>query len=272
MLQTPTPANSGAKAALRKIIRPFAITLLNVGIDPRRMASLKYLPKYISQYSRFQKLGGVITDSYPMFSDYADQAGSVSGHYFHQDLLVASFIHSKNPTRHMDVGSRIDGFVAHVAAFRKIDVMDVRELRSTGHQNISFIKADLMNKDNAIEKITDSISCLHAIEHFGLGRYGDPLDPQGHIKGFNNILRMLTVGGTLYISFPIGRANELHFNAHRVFHPSDIFHWPDDADSISLRRFDYVDDAGSLHQNFDLKAATPDVSFGCGIYTLEKNR
>ena len=106
--------------------------------------------------------------------------------------------------------------------------MDVRDLKGTGHENISFIKADLMNKDSAQNNITDSISCLHAIEHFGLGRYGDPVDPDGHIKGFNNILRMLKPGGNLYMSFPIANHNEVHFNAHRVFHPQDIFTWVDD--------------------------------------------
>jgi hypothetical protein len=106
--------------------------------------------------------------------------------------------------------------------------MDVRDLNSTGHSNISFIKADLMNKDSAQNNITDSISCLHAIEHFGLGRYEDPVDPKGYIKGFNNIIRMLKQDGTLFISFPIGKDNEVHFNAHRVFHPNDIFNWADD--------------------------------------------
>jgi hypothetical protein len=205
-----------------------------------------------------------------MFADYDEQAGSVSGHYFHQDLLVASFIYDNNPKRHVDIGSRIDGFVAHVATYRKIEVMDVRSLSGTGHQNISFIKADLMDRDDGREGITDSISCLHAIEHFGLGRYGDPLDPQGHIKGFNNILRMLKVGGRLYISFPIGKANEVHFNAHRVFHPHDIFGWADDARSIDLKRFDYVDDAGTLHQNVDVRKDHLSVSFGCGIYTFTR--
>ena len=116
-----------------------------------------------------------VTHRLPIFTDYDDQAGSATGHYFHQDLLVASFIHNKNPLRHIDIGSRIDGFIAHVASFRSIEVMDVRDLKGTGHENISFIKADLMNKDSAQNNITDSISCLHAIEHFGLGRYGDPV-------------------------------------------------------------------------------------------------
>lgn len=263
---------AGKFVKVKRFVRPFSVTLLSSGIDPRRFTSLRYLPKYLSQRNRFRKLGGAITNSLPMFADYEEQAGSASGHYFHQDLLVASFIHQNNPMRHVDIGSRIDGFVAHVAAFRKIDVMDIRTLSGTGHRNISFIKADLMNKDNVKEEITDSISCLHAIEHFGLGRYGDPLDPQGHIKGFNNIVRMLNVGGTLYISFPIGKANEVHFNAHRVFHPNDIFGWAEDVGCIDLQRFDYVDDAGDLHQDVDVRKEALSVVYGCGIYTFKRLR
>jgi Caenorhabditis protein of unknown function, DUF268 len=244
--------------------------LLNIGLDPRRLISLRDLPKYVAQYNRFKTLGGAITHRYAILSDYDDQAGAASGHYFHQDLLVASFIHKTKPQRHIDIGSRIDGFIAHVASFRKVDVMDIRDLNSTGHQNISFFKADLMKEDNALNNITDSISCLHAIEHFGLGRYGDPLDPTGHRKAFNNILRMLKTTGTLYVSFPIGKSNEVHFNAHRVFHPKDIFSWAEDGSSLRLERFDYVDDAGSLHQNVDMKNMKLDVSFGCGIYTFQK--
>ncbi len=263
---------SNIKRNIKKIIRPFGLMLLNIGVDPRPLVSLRNYPKYRSQYKLFKKLGGVISHRYAILSDYGDQAGSASDHYFHQDLLVASLIYDKNPARHIDVGSRIDGFVAHVASFRKVEVMDIRDLSDVGHQNISFVKADLTNQDNAQNNITNSISCLHAIEHFGLGRYGDPLDPRGHLKGFKNILRMLKPGGTLYISFPIGKSNEVHFNAHRVFHPKDIFNWAEDKDSLRLERFDYVDDAGRLHQKVDVENAELDVSFGCGIFTFEKLR
>jgi hypothetical protein len=226
--------------------------------------------KYLLHFNEFVRLGGQVSNVYPILSDYDETAGTAVGHYFHQDLLVATLIHSNNPVRHIDIGSRIDGFVAHVAAFRKIEVSDIRDLPDTGHANISFIKADLMNKDGASNNITDSISCLHAIEHFGLGRYGDPIDPQGHVKGFNNIVRMLKPEGMLYISFPIGKANEVHFNAHRVFHYQDIFAWADDAGRLGLERFDYVDDAGALHQNVDIDTAKIDVVYGCGIYTFKK--
>ena len=80
---------------------------------------------------------------------------------------------------------------------------------------------------------------------------------------------MLEVGGVLYISFPIGRQNEVHFNAHRVFHPQDVLTW-DAAKNLELVRFDYVDDAGNLHRNVDLLNQAVEVNLGCGIYTFKK--
>jgi hypothetical protein len=67
----------------------------------------------------------------------------------------------------------------------------------------------------------DSLSCLHALEHFGLGRYGDPIDPSGHEKGVRNMAALLKPGGTFYLSTPIGR-ERVEFNANRVFDPRTI--------------------------------------------------
>ena len=252
------------------IIRPIAQFLNMLGLDLRKPLFLLNYTRYRKHYKEFRRLGGNITKRYPILSDFNDQAGYAKGHYFHQDLLVAGLIHQKKPNRHIDIGSRVDGFVAHVASYRKIEVIDVRELGDTGHSNIVFTKADLMDEKNPPNQITDSLSCLHVIEHFGLGRYGDPLDPLGHIKGFNNILKMLKMNGTLYISFPIGKKNEVHFNAHRVFHPTDILHWADNKDSIRLERFDFVDDNGDLHQKMDVEKINIDMTYGCGIYTFTK--
>jgi hypothetical protein len=106
-----------------------------------------------------------------VLGDFSDSVGVVSRHYFHQDLVVAGYIFASNSERHIDVGSRVDGFVAHVASFRVIEVIDVRPLPVTTHSNIQFFKADLMHDVGS--ELTDSLSCLHALEHFGLGRYGD---------------------------------------------------------------------------------------------------
>jgi hypothetical protein len=212
--------------------------------------------------------GGKITRDYVIISDFKDFAGTSKGHYFHQDLLVAGFIHQNNPKRHIDVGSRFDGFVAHVASFREIEVVDIRPLAACGHENVKFIQADLMNPQN-LDK-ADSVSCLHAIEHFGLGRYSDPIDVDGHLKGIENLVDLVAAGGRLYISFPIGKADEVHFNAHRVFHPQTILSMPCIAQNMSLLRFDCVDDGGDLHQDVDVSFAVNKYRFGCGIYTFLK--
>ena len=148
--------------------------------------------------------------------------------------------------------------------------MDIRNLEISEHKNINFIQKDMMDKNSLEENITDSISCLHAIEHFGLGRYGDKIDINGHINGFNNIIKMLKSGGKLYISFPIGKRNEIHFNAHRVFHHNDIFNWNESLDNIILERFDFVDDRGKLNLNKNLNTDCKEIKFGCGIYTFQK--
>jgi SAM-dependent methyltransferase len=239
-------------------------------MDPRRLRQLRYWPRYRRELKAFKIAGGVVTHHLPVLADYGDSAGMASGHYFHQDLLVAGLIHAAQPDRHVDIGSRIDGFVAHVAAFRRIEVMDVRALADTGHDNIAFLQRDLMNPSVDAADMADSVSCLHAIEHFGLGRYSDPINPDGHKHGFRNIWKMVRPGGRLYMGFPIGKANEVHFNAHRVFGPRDIFSWCDDVTTTNLERFDYVDDAGRLHRVVDLLGAGVDVVHGCGIYTLRK--
>lgn len=245
-------------------------TLISFGFDPRKILSLSNVPKFVSQKRQFERMGGAVTHYFPALGDYNQQAGFAKGHYFHQDLAVASYIYKNNPSRHIDIGSRIDGFCAHVASFRPIEIMDIRKLNDVGHPNISFIQADLMDSNNTKANLADSISCLHAIEHFGLGRYGDPIDPNGHIKGFNNILHMLKPGGTLYISVPIADKNEVCFNAHRLFNPKDILTWADKKYSLCLVQFDYVDDDGNFHRDFNVEQV-PRIIYGCGLYTLRKN-
>ena len=241
----------------------------NFGLNLRKIFSYRFLFRFIRERSRFVNLGGDIKKTYPILDNYIESAGSNKGHYFHQDLLVAMFINRNNPNRHIDVGSRIDGFVAHVASFREIEIIDVRDLPSFSHYNIKFTKADLTELDDNILNSCDSLSCLHAIEHFGLGRYNDKIDPDGHIKGFINLCRMLKVDGVLYISFPIGSSG-VYFNAHRIFAPDEILSWIEENDlNISLIRYDYVDDDGDINLNKDIKD-TKQLKFGCGIYTLKK--
>lgn len=232
--------------------------------------ALKYKIRFLKEYFSFKRSGGRIDKFFPIYSDYREQAGSAIGHYFHQDLLIANYIFKNNPASHIDIGSRVDGFVAHVASFRSIEIIDVRELQDTGHENIRFKRMDLMKNDLIESNICDSLSCLHAIEHFGLGRYGDPINPQGHLIGFRNLLKMLKHGGTLYISFPIGNADQVHFNAHRIFKPDSILGWQQET-HLELLNFSYVDDAGKLHKEVGIDSVPISTQYGCGIYTFRKS-
>jgi SAM-dependent methyltransferase len=188
------------------------------------------------------------------------EGGTAKGHYFHQDLLVAQRIHLHAPERHLDVGSRIDGFVAHVASFRPIEVMDIRPIRSQ-ITNLRFVQGDLMKALPAdLAARTDSLSCLHALEHFGLGRYGDPIDHDGYLKGLENLAQMLRPAGRLYLSVPIG-PQRIEFNAHRVFSVAYMLELL--SKHFDVTRFAFVDDDGDLHDDVPLEASAVMQNFGC---------
>lgn len=239
-----------------------------VGVNLSSFMALKNFPRYMSERRRFKKFGGLISVAYPIFSDYGDSAGTLSGHYFHQDLYVAQRVFRSDPNRHLDVGSRIDGFVAHVASFREIEILDIRPLESKT-KNIIFVQSDLM-KPMMADQATDSLSCLHTLEHFGLGRYGDPIDPEGHLKGFKNLISAVKPGGDFYLSFPIGSVERVEFNAHRVFHPASPLSWAG-AEELELIEFAFVDDDGDLHENASIEdAVVSALRYGCGIYTFKK--
>lgn len=205
-----------------------------------------------------------------ILEDRFDESGAASGHYFHQDLVVAKKIYNNNPARHVDIGSRTDGFVAHVAIFREIEVFDIREQKSVV-ENIVFKKADLMQLPEDMHDYCDSISALHSIEHFGLGRYGDPIDFYGHEKAISNIAKILKKAGRFYFSVPIG-PQRINFNAHRVFSVSYLVQLLEkDFEVVS---FSYVNDMGDLVENAELKNPALEQNFGCnygcGIFELLK--
>lgn len=251
---------------INKKIKKFLVRIYKIII--KLLKYIKYRIKYIKQRREWRNQGGKITHHWMILSDYEDNAGVASGHYYHQDLLVAGFIFKHNPKRHIDIGSSISGFVSHVAAFREIEVFDIRPLPNSPHDNIKFTQADLMNAQQIAQ--SDSLSCLHAIEHFGLGRYGDVIDINGHQKAIENLIALVKNGGRFYISFPIGMNDAVYFNAHRIFHPETILSMPTIKNNMNLIRFDYVDDEGNLHKNVNVKDAVGKNTYGCGIYSFEK--
>lgn len=204
------------------------------------------------------------------FFDWDSDSGSVGGHYFYQDLYVAQRIFQVSPRRHIDVGSRLDGFVAHVASFRPIEVIDIRPQKQK-FPNMTFIQHDMMDTlPPELTECTDSLSCLHALEHFGLGRYGDRIDYDGYLVGLDNLYRMLEPDGRLYISVPIG-IQRIEFNAHRIFSPVFFAHLL--RSLFDIVHISIVDIAG-LRENMRwaeiCNVVLGSSRCGCGIFELKK--
>jgi hypothetical protein len=156
---------------------------------------------------------------YPCLYDRNSKSASL-GEYFWQDLYVAKRIIEHNPVRHIDVGSRVDGFIAHIACVRRVEVFDIRPLVSK-IENVEFTQWDITAPNLDLNGTAECVSCLHTLEHIGLGRYGDELDSDGWRKGLKSLVDLVAPGGWLWLSVPIG-IQRVEFNAHRVFAPSTV--------------------------------------------------
>jgi hypothetical protein len=262
------------RRSLGQILNLFAL----LGIDLRRsIKSIGALAWYwrdlrtLKAQQKTSLLSFQFGQNLPYLTDRHSEGGTTKGHYFFQDLLIAQRIFANQPELHVDIGSRIDGFVAHVASFRSIEVLDIRPVGGS-LPNIKFTRCDLMAElDKSLIDYCDSLSCLHALEHFGLGRYGDPISYDGYIRGFDNLYRILRQGGKFYFSVPIG-PQRIEFNAHRVFSMTYLLEMINN--KYQIDRFSYVDDQGSLFADVKLTPenikSSFDCRFGCAIFEMTK--
>ncbi len=261
------------------VYRRIGTVIIALGFDPRRTwLSLRFLLGYLRDIRKWRQESKQSRGPHfafhlmPTLAERYANSGVASGHYFHQDLWAARQIHQRAPLRHLDVGSRIDGFVAHLLAFRSVEVVDIRALDSR-IPGLSFQQADLMAATPPSIRPAESVSCLHALEHFGLGRYGDPVAPDGWQTGLRNLCSLVADDGLLYLGVPIGRP-AVEFNAQRIFDPRYIV---DEArrHGLQLLAFAHVDDAGDLHEQapgpLDAHLAQlAQLDYGCGLYLFRK--
>lgn len=186
---------------------------------------LKNIARFYSELRKFKKAGcgfdfKVGDNLYPCLNDWNESAANLN-YYFWQDLWAAKKIFSAAPERHFDIGSRVDGFIAHVLSFMPVTMIDIRPL-PWKIEGLDFIQADATTLEGIEDNSILSLSSLCAIEHFGLGRYGDPLSPDAWVDAMRSLSRVLAVGGHLYLAVPIGSKNEVVFNAHRIFSPETV--------------------------------------------------
>ena len=135
-------------------------------------------------------------------------------HYVYHPAWALRLIIKQKPVKHIDISSSLY-FCAALSAIIPVDFYDYRpaNLHLSG---LKSLQGDLMNLPFDSNSV-DSISCMHTVEHIGLGRYGDPMDYDGDIKAINELKRVVTPGGNLYFVTPIGSEDIICFNAHRIY-------------------------------------------------------
>jgi hypothetical protein len=250
-------------SALRRALN----TSRQFGFDPLvSIRALRSLPRFISNFVEFKRLepeGRIFLA--PALADFKDDSGSAKGHYFWQDLICARWIFAENPLLHLDLGSRIDGFICHLLTFMNVEILDIRPL----NVEIPGLKNRVIDAQSGLSELDRSyysVSSLHSLEHFGLGRYGDPLDVEGHLKGLRNISEVVTVGGFLYVSFPIGKPR-IEFNSQRVIHPL----WPvQNLSKFSLEDFVLIPWTSAPEYNVPPERVELEIEGQCGLYKFKR--
>jgi len=217
----------------------------------------------VYKYKRQDKGAKIFTgDLYPVLDE---RVGSTpfDAQYFYQQIWCFDQIRKNIPTKeHVDIGSSY-GLCGYISLLVKTVFVDLRPI-SAQLDNLSIVKGSILNlpfPDHSLQ----SVSCLHVVEHIGLGRYGDVIDPKGAELACGELARVLAPGGRLYFSAPIGRAR-LCFNAHRVLDPETVIRY---FNGLELVSFSAVDDRGRFHLCADHQDYRQ-ADYSCGLFIFTK--
>jgi len=134
-------------------------------------------------------------------------------HYIYHTAWALRQLHQHKPREHVDISSALY-FVALGSAVVPMLHLDYRPPLLM-LDNLVCAAGDLTALPFD-DKSVESLSCMHVIEHVGLARYGDSLDPEGDIKAARELSRVLARGGRLLFVTPVGR-RRVCFNGHRIY-------------------------------------------------------
>lgn len=226
------------------------------------------LRRYLQDLQCFLSSGGKVDKWSIHLHEDSDFAGNAFGHYFWQDLVVAQWVLTQNKKLIADVGSRLDGYVSHVASSQRVFVVDIRPLKKV-IPNVEFIQDDILSYKS--KKRFEIVTSLHTLEHIGLGRYGDPIDPIGHIKAFAALAKMVLPKGQLVVSFPIDSQTRVEFNGQRLIGYQEPINWAEEnklkfVNLICLQSDDELKYCNSISSLANLKVETGAL----GIYFFKK--
>ena len=190
---------------------------------------------------------------------------AVEPHYTYHPAWAARVLAQTKPAKHIDISS-ITQFSNIVSAFIPTEFYDYRPANIV-LSNYSSGKADLTKLHFASNSI-ESISCMHTVEHIGLGRYGDPIEINGDKKAMDELARVLAPSGNLLFVVPIGDAR-IEFNAHRVYAYQTII---DNFSSLTLKEFSLIPD--DFEQTGYVTNPSIDIinkqHWGCGCFWFTK--
>ena len=259
--------NSGSSGFLVKGYR-----LISPVLEPRFLwRGLIGYPRYVMdllRYRRLIKAAGQKTEFelFPCLHDWTSQTG-FDPHYTYLSYWATKQLERIDAAHsHVDVGSQIS-WVVSISAKRPVIFIDIRPFVS--HlPDLEVRKGSILDLPFPDQSVA-SLSCLHVAEHIGLGRYGDPLDPDGTKLAAFELSRVLAPGGRLLFALPVGR-ERVCFNAHRVHCPSTIIDYFAQA-GLVLSEFAVVDDARVFHAKADPKSLES-AEYGCGMFTFERPR
>jgi len=237
--------------------------------DAGKLSVLPRYGRFVSEWRQFHHAGGEASalDWYPCLSDRT-AVTSVDAHYFYQAVWAFRNILSRNFRFHVDVGSQVN-FVGLLTTVASVAFLDIRPL-SLSIPNYAGLAASLDALPFSDASV-HSLSSLHVIEHIGLGRYGDPIDPNGSVKATREIVRVIAPGGYAYISVPIGRPR-VQFNGQRVFSVQNVLTL---FEGLNLVEMAMVDASGAFRENVspdstDISEAGQGSDFGLGLFCFEK--
>ena len=193
--------------------KPFALLPKALGGRPHK--ELHQLFDFLI-YRQMQKESG--SKNFPLWSERrflqdSDPEKHFDAHYIYHTSWAARILQKATPNRHVDFSSSLY-FAGIASAFIPIEFRDYRpvELNLEGFTGRACNLLDLEDEDESLT----SVSCMHVIEHIGLGRYGDPLDASGDEKACGELQRVTKIGGRILIVVPVGKSR-IEFNAHRVY-------------------------------------------------------
>ncbi len=248
-------------------IRPLERWLSPILDFRRAIRALRGYGWYIRSWRQYSKMPGAERlawrDAYPCLNDRTSVTG-IDPHYFYQGVWAMQKIRLSGEKEHVDVGSLLS-FLGLLSTLVKVIFIDIRPAPVVleNFENRAGTILALPFADDSVR----SLSCLHVAEHIGLGRYGDPLDPEGTRKAALELARILSPGGNLYFSLPVGRPR-VQFNAHRIHSPHQILDYFAD---LKLVEFSAVMDDGKFRRNVRPEEME-NSTYACGMFHFTKER